>query len=122
MPLMFVAIDSDAIVFYFLFRNITCRRRAKSRQSLTFPAPDPEHAFQQLLQSLLQRHVLIHFYRALGTRRVAHHRRSLGEKKEKRRENYSRERIYPATFSPLSSLSRVRADGGESTLRFRGGK
>lgn len=84
MPLMFVAIDTDAQSshFYFLFRNITCRRRAKSRQSLTFPAPDPEHAFQQLLQGLLQRHVLIHFYRALGTRGVAHHRQSLDERRK----------------------------------------
>lgn len=88
---------------------ITCRWYAKSRQSLTFPAPDPEHAFEQLLQSLFQRHVSVHFHRALGTRGITHHRRLLRKKKKrknaKRKEN-SRKRIcYSTTI--FSSVSRA---------------
>lgn len=78
---------------------VTCRRRAKSRQSLTLPTPDSEHAFQQLLQSLFQCHVLVHFRRALGTRGVAHHRR-LSMKRN------SRTRADSSPFvSPLPSIS-----------------
>lgn len=104
--------------FYFFLRNIlisvnenkninlgsvllvTCRWCAKFRQSLTLPAPDPEHAFEQLFQSLLQRHVSVHFHRALGTRGITHHRRSLDKKWQKERKIRGNEFV----TLPVSSL------------------
>lgn len=80
---------------------VTCRRRAKPRQSLTLPTPDSEHTLKQLLQSLLQCHVLVHFRRALGTHGVAHHRRLSMKRTRGQREIYRSRAVSVSRVPPL---------------------